>query len=63
MTTRPRPWCGSTRCARPLYAEVADLVIDVDDLPAEEVGRRILAAAADGTTAPGPAAPAASTTE
>ena len=29
----------------PLYAEVADLVIDVDELPAEEVARRILAAA------------------
>jgi shikimate kinase len=29
----------------PLYAEVADLVIDVDDLPAEEVARRILAEA------------------
>jgi len=51
----------------PLYAEVADLVIDVDDLPAEEVGRRILAAAADRTTDrttdPGQAAPAASATE
>jgi shikimate kinase len=29
----------------PLYAEVADLVIDVDELPAEEVALRILAAA------------------
>jgi shikimate kinase len=29
----------------PLYAEVADLVIDVDDLPAEEVAGRILAEA------------------
>jgi shikimate kinase len=47
----------------PLYAEVADLVIDVDDLPAEEVCRRILAAAADRINAPGQAAPAASTTE
>jgi len=51
----------------PLYAEVADLVIDVDGLPAEEVGRRILAAAADRktdrTTDPGQAAPAASATE
>ncbi len=31
----------------PLYAEVADLVIDVDELPAEEVARRILAAVGD----------------
>jgi shikimate kinase len=42
----------------PLYAEVADLVIDVDDLPAEEVARRILAeappaAAVDASTAGG----------
>lgn len=29
----------------PLYAEVADLVIDVDELPPEEVARRILATA------------------
>jgi shikimate kinase len=29
----------------PLYAEVADLVIDVDELPTEEIARRILAAA------------------
>jgi len=29
----------------PLYAEVADLVIDVDDLPADEVAGRILAEA------------------
>jgi shikimate kinase len=29
----------------PLYAEVADVVIDVDELPAAEVARRILAAA------------------
>ena len=37
----------------PFYAEVADLVIDVDELPAEEVARRILAAAdtATGTAA------------
>ena len=28
----------------PLYAEVADLVIDVDELPAADVARRILAA-------------------
>ena len=41
----------------PLYAEVADLVIDVDELPAEEIARRILAAAG----APGDDAAAAET--
>lgn len=43
----------------PLYAEVADLVIDVDELPAEEVARRILAAA--GNPGDGAAAAAAET--
>ena len=50
----------------PLYAEVADLVIDVDDLPAEEVGRRILAAAsaagADASSRRGSTTPAAGPT-
>ena len=44
----------------PLYAEVADLVIDVDDLPAEEVARRVLAEAA--AAAPLPASTAADNT-
>jgi shikimate kinase len=35
----------------PLYAEVADLVIDVDDLPAEEVAGRILAEAPSASAA------------
>jgi shikimate kinase len=36
----------------PLYAELADLVIDVDELAPDEVARRILAAVGDAGTAP-----------
>ena len=51
MTTRRRPWSASSAERAPFYAEVADIVIDVDELPAEEVARRILAAAAAADTA------------
>ena len=44
MTTRPRPSSRLNAVRAPLYAEVADLVIDVDELPAADVARRILAA-------------------
>jgi shikimate kinase len=69
-------WLNAVRA--PLYAEVADLVIDVDDLPAEEVAQRILAeaaaaaplpeaapatTAADSTTTGGKAAPAGTKAE
>jgi len=40
----------------PHYAEVADLVIDVDELPVEEVARRILATAGIGAAGEGSAA-------
>ncbi len=47
----------------PFYAEIADLVIDVDDLPPGEVARRILAAVGAGVdgTPPGGTAGAAGT--
>ncbi len=46
----------------PLYAELADLVIDVDELAPDEVARRILAAVAAADSAPQAGTTGAATT-